>query len=101
LKSLWFVMLIPWFGISVASGILSVAFIVPNLIRGGGAASMTSYMIWIPLATVGVNTLLTILKDLIFIRWARKKLYGSLRETTQTVDVPMAPPVIAMQGRGV
>jgi hypothetical protein len=95
LKTMTFVMLIPWFCISVGAGIISMLFFVPMFVRGAAATSMTSYMVWLPLVSVGVTTLLTIAKDVFFIRWARKKLYGSLRQATQTVDVPMAPPMIA------
>jgi ABC-type transport system involved in multi-copper enzyme maturation permease subunit len=97
LKTMTFVLLIPWFCISIGAGIISMLVLVPAIIQGArGSSSMTSYMVWFPLASAGVTTVLTIAKDAFFIRWARKKLYGSLRErATQSVDVPMAPPVIA------
>ena len=98
LKTIAFVLLIPWFCITFCSGLFSMLVMVPALIgKGAGTASVTSYMVWMPLVSVGVMTLLTIGKDVFFILWARKKLYGSLREkATQTIDVPMPPPVIAM-----
>lgn len=99
LKTVAFVLLIPWFCISFCSGIFSMLVMIPTLIgRSAGTASVTSYMVWIPLMTVGVTTLLTIGKDVFFILWARKRLYGSLRQTvTQTVSIPMTPPVILSQ----
>lgn len=98
LKTITFVMLMPWFCINVAGGIIAMVIILPAsgiFTSGKAAATITSYMVWFPLVTVGITTVLTILKDVFFIRWARRKLYGSLRETaTQAFDVTIAPPVM-------
>lgn len=98
LKTMAFVLVIPWFCISIGAGFISMLVLVPAMIQGakGGTPSVTSYMVWFPLASAGLTMLLTVAKDVFFIQWARKKLYGSLRErATQMVDEPVTPPVLA------
>ncbi len=102
LKTLLFVQIIPWFGISVASGLLTLLVLMPTFmnIRSTGSgravattAFATSVGLWFPLLGVGLSTLMSVAKDAGFIVWARNRLDSSFREqATKGVGfIPMIP----------
>jgi hypothetical protein len=105
LKTIAFVQIIPWFAVSFASALIVPVLLVPRLIFGGGGPP-TQFMIWYPLLTSGVATMLYLVKDVAFIGWARRKLHSEIRlRAARTVSPtrmpppplpkPGAPPVIA------
>jgi hypothetical protein len=94
LKTLLFVQIIPWFAISFAAGMLVPMLIIPSLIARGGAAS-SNLMTWFPLLSSAFTTALALAKDIGFILWSRKRLYGQLRDRAADISSYVAPPVIS------
>jgi hypothetical protein len=63
--------------------------------RSPGPQMMT---MWFPWLAAGVGTMLSLLKDLGFSLWARRKLYAEFRLRATQAVVPIratAPPVLA------
>lgn len=91
LKTIAFVMIIPWFAISFAGGIATMIFIVPTFTRG-----TTPNLTWLPLVTITVTSILRVVTDVVFIKASRTKLYGRFREQAVLSMGPeiVAPPVI-------
>lgn len=89
LKTLAFVQIIPWFGITIATSLIFIPLMMwtalSNRLSGGGALSMVVY----PLITTGVATLLALTKDAIFILWARRKLRTNFRDCVLPVVTSM------------
>ena len=96
LKTLLFVQIIPWFAISFAAGMLVPMLIIPSLITRTGAAS-SNLMTWFPLLSSAFTTALALAKDIGFILWSRKRLYGQLRDRAADISSYVAPPVIPQQ----
>ena len=48
-------------------------------------------MVWYPLLTVAVTTVLYLIKDIAFALWARRKLYSEFRERAAGVAAPIRP----------
>jgi hypothetical protein len=106
LKTILFVQIIPWFGVSFASAMVVPLFLWPRVTRGI-AASPSLMMVWYPLITSGVATLLYLAKDLGFWLWARRKLHSEFRERAVRAVAPVrlalppplprvgSPPIIA------
>ena len=105
LKTLLFVEIIPWMGIGFVSGILLSLIMFPMAMKAGatktgpGAAMSFVTSLW-PMVFVGLQAVLSLTKDLVFILWSRKKLYTSFREqvsreaTLAPATVSGLPPVI-------
>jgi len=91
LKTISFVMIIPWFVISFVGGIASMLFLVPAMTRG-----TTPNFAWFPAITVAVTSVLKVATDVVFIKTARTKLYGRFREQAVQSMGPeiVGPPVI-------
>ncbi|MGZ5567848.1 MAG: ABC transporter permease [Limisphaerales bacterium] len=91
LKTLAFVLVIPWFVISFVGGIATMLMFIPTF-RGG----FTGNVMWFPLITVGVTSVLKVATDAAFITWARRKLYSNFREQATKGMSPtiIGPPVI-------
>ena len=75
LLTIIFVQIVPWLAASFAAGIL-----VPLVFIRSLAAGQTQMMVWYPLLTAAISTLLYLGKDLAFCLWSRKKLYADFRE---------------------
>jgi ABC-type transport system involved in multi-copper enzyme maturation permease subunit len=96
LKVLVFVQLVPSLVISFVSGIVTMLLVMPAILRGatnpgGPAASVT-----IPLLMALVQALLSILKDLGFILWSRKRLHSRLRPVLKSVPLTQTLPPVGM-----
>jgi hypothetical protein len=117
LKTLLLVQVVPWLLIWFASLLLVPLLLMSQFVQNGlgnsgvGAGVGTMISNWYPLITVGFSLLLFVGKDLLFLFWARGRLYASFREqavrslggerqNAVVVPVVMAapPPVIGAQG---
>jgi ABC-type transport system involved in multi-copper enzyme maturation permease subunit len=78
-KTILFVHVIPWLCITFASGMV-IAITMMSLAVRRSAGPPALFMVWYPFASVALTGLLTILKDVGFFLWARKKLYTNFRE---------------------
>jgi len=87
LNTIVFVQVIPWFAVSFTSGIAMALLMVMPGIRN--VASTTQMMIWYPLITSGLSDLLFVAKDIAFVIWSRRKLYGEFRERAGRSMVPI------------
>ena len=100
-KTLLFVQVIPWFGITFASGffMLSTQFV---------AASSQIWSHWSPYLSAVLVAGLCLAKDFGFITWTRQRLYTSFRERAsrdwaqsqapprfRPVPPPLPPPIIS------
>ena len=100
LKTIVFVQIIPWFGVSFASAMVVPLVLLPSLMKG--VSSPTSQMMaWYPLITSGLATVLFLAKDIAFSFWARRKLYSEFRERAVQAVAPIRavqPPPLAPTG---
>ena len=99
LKTILFVQIIPWFAIIFVSylglTLLMMTFAINN--RGTPASFVTGFSTWMPALYSIVPLVLTLLKDVAFTMWARKKLYSSFRERATQAVMPVkiaAPPMV-------
>jgi ABC-type transport system involved in multi-copper enzyme maturation permease subunit len=106
LKTLLFVEVLPWFGISFASAALS-GILMYRRIQSAGVPSNNLIFIF-PLLMVGLSAALTLAKDAVLLVWARERLRSTFRTeaarsihapaqsraTQNAVAIPM-PPIIA------
>ncbi|MDW8310761.1 MAG: hypothetical protein RMK20_15420, partial [Verrucomicrobiales bacterium] len=100
------VLVVPWFVIGFVTGVVGVLLMFSGVVAtvAVGSVSWTppAFLLW-ALVTGGLTIVLTILKDVLFIAWSRRKLARGLREAAARVVVPVttaaaqpvAPPVIA------
>jgi hypothetical protein len=102
LKTLAFVMVLPWFAISLVSTLLAVAMMFGRMVAAGSSTvAMT-----LPFLMAGISAGLTLTKDFAFILWARKKLRHSFwLEATRSSQVasiftPAMPPVLPGKPEG-
>lgn len=93
LKTFVFVQIIPWFALSLVSGILMAALAFRGVLAFGGGASATSWVPWFPFVTLAVTSLLTWAKDAGFALWARRKLHTQFRELAARSVAPSRPAV--------
>ncbi len=86
LKTLLFVLVVPWFVISISSGIVTMLVLMPTFINMASKGSSsptgmsTSIGMWLPLLSVGFSTVMSLAKDAGFIAWSRNRLNSSFRE---------------------
>jgi hypothetical protein len=92
LKTIVFVQIVPWFGVSFASAMVVPLFVWPRF-TNGVAASPSSMMVWYPLITSSVAFLLYLAKDLGFWLWSRRKLHSEFRERAVRALSPMRLPL--------
>ena len=78
LKTILYVQLIPWFAVNFASGLIIPLLLLPTLMSGTSTPP-ASMMLWFPLLSTALATVLNLAKDLVFVTWSRRKLYGELR----------------------
>ncbi|HTL16191.1 MAG TPA: ABC transporter permease subunit [Patescibacteria group bacterium] len=91
LKTIVFVQIIPWFGVSFASAIVVPVIMFSSLMKG--ASTPTSQMMfWFPQIISGVATILFLIKDIAFSFWARRKLYSEFRERAVQAVAPIRAP---------
>jgi len=86
LKSLVFVQVLPWLAIAFATNLIVALTAVSSFAGSGGAASTVRFIMLYTLASGVVAFLLTLFKDVIFIRWARGKFDAGFRE--RVWDIP-------------
>ena len=105
LKTLLWVQIVPWLVISFVSslglGLVMMGLMLPA-IKKGGAPNPTNFIVWFPLITVAVSGVLSVVKDVFFVRLARRKLYATFRESAALGLTPVrfdTPPVIAASGK--
>ena len=90
LKTILFVQVIPWFVISFVSAFLVGLLMISAFARGGPPSAPRS-MLWLPLLTSFVGTVLALAKDAGFIVWARRKLFSKFRERAAQAMAPISP----------
>ena len=100
LKTIVFVQIIPWFGVSFASAMGVSLVLLPSLMKGVSAPT-SQMMVWFPLITSGLTTVLVLAKDIAFLFWARRKLYSEFRERAVQAVAPTRvarPPPLSPAG---
>jgi hypothetical protein len=108
LKTILFVQIIPWFVAFFVSSLIVPLLLLCNLIQTKTlTAPAPAFMAWYPLLTAGLATVLSLIKDIAFFLWARRKLYSEFREraartgvsTMITLPLPLpaakAPPILS------
>jgi hypothetical protein len=83
LKTMLYVQVIPWFVISFAAGMIVPLLLIPAMMSGA-ASQPNRFMLWFPLLSTGLGVVLNLAADTWFVVWARRKLYGELRERVGT-----------------
>ena len=97
LKAIVFVQIIPWFVVSLVSAMIIPLLLLPSMIKGTVIAP-NQIMVWFPILTSGIATVLSLTKDIAFLLWSRRKLYLEFRQRAARAVAPirlMVPPVIA------
>ena len=101
LKTLLFVQIIPWFAITFVST-LGLSLLMMTISMSGGQVTNsigTTLGTWFPVLYSVVPLVLTLLKDVAFTMWARKKLHNSFRKRATQAIMPVrltAPPAPRM-----
>ena len=98
IKALLFVQIIPAFAFSFVSGLLLVSLLTIPAVRAATTGATPTFVTWVPMLLPAITAVLAIVKDMVFIRWSRNKLFGDFRElalqTSSRMRLPAAPPVI-------
>jgi hypothetical protein len=98
LKTIALVQVAPWFIISFLSALVIPMLMLPGLMKGA-SPNISALMIWYPLVTSGLATLLYLAKNMAFILWSRRKIYAEFRicatRTVAPIRMVMAPPRLA------
>ena len=87
LRTIGYVQAIPWLVVSFASMIITPLLLMPWVL-GGAANAPSQFMVWYPMLISLVATVLVLVKDLVFVLWARQKLYSELRERASRAGAP-------------
>lgn len=108
LKTVAFVQVIPWFGITFASYLLSMIVLMPAIMKSatatGTSTMITSRIALYPLLVAMVAGVLALAKDVLFITLARRKLHSQFREMAVRIvapihlATPMPPPMVGQPG---
>jgi hypothetical protein len=97
LKTIALVQVAPWFGISFVSAMAGPLLLMPSMMRGN-TPNITVMLVWYPLIASGVSALLYLGKNLAFIWWARRRIYGEFRTCSTRSPAPMPitkpPPLV-------
>jgi hypothetical protein len=96
LKTILFVLVIPWFVISFASALPVGLLMIPTIMKGG-VSSASRLMMWFPLLASALATVLALGKDVGFVLWARHKLFSQFRERAAHALAPIplsVPPLL-------
>lgn len=99
LKTFGFVQILPWFVIVFLSGLVTIAIMMPIAIRAPGGTNPALIGPLMPLLMSCAPAVLGLLKDVIFIVWARKRLLTQFRHLAtktpgQTLYAPLPPTTI-------
>ena len=96
LKTIVFVQIIPWFAIAFASALAVPLLLLPRMFRTVSAGP-TQFMVWYPLVAAAVSTSLYLIKDVVFVVLARRRLYSGFRErawrAVAPIHAPLPPPL--------
>ena len=92
LKTILFVQVIPWFGITFASAMIMPLLMYPSFTSGSFTKAPMQSLVWYPLLMSGTATLLSLIKDFCFIRWSRRKLHTEFRERAGQAVAPISKP---------
>jgi len=91
------VQFVPWCVITVTGTFILIFMLTSFRLMNG--ASSNSFMLWYELLPLALATGLSLAKDFLFIRWARRKLLRDFREratrTIAPIHVPLTPPRLA------
>jgi len=90
LKTILFVQIIPWFVFTFFSMLAVPLLLLPSLMKGG-VAGPSQMIFWFPLITSAVMGALSLVKDIAFSLWARRKLCWEFRERVARVAAPIRP----------
>ena len=103
LKTLLFVQIVPWFGISFVTGI-AVTVLMSGLAFRAAPSQPAAWFAWWPLLSALLTAGLAVAKDIGFIAWSRNKLQRCLREQA-TLSLGerrrAAPPILSSSRRPV
>jgi len=97
LKTMVFVQIIPWFGVTFAAGLMVPLLLMPMMMKGGVGASPQFFM-WFPLLSAVLTTVLYLIKDVVFVVWSRRKLHSEFRARAMRTVLPIRlqpPPVLS------
>jgi hypothetical protein len=100
LKTIVFVQIVPWFVVSFAAALMFPLLMMSLLMKG--TSPSPQIMMWFPWFVAALSTTLSLLKDLGFSVWARRKLYSEFRMRATQAVVPIrttAPPFLAAVDR--
>lgn len=105
LTTLLYAQVIPWFVIMFAGGMtipLLTFMVFSRGSPGPSAAALQAWIPWIPLILITVVLLLSLIKDVGFLIYARTKLFSEFRARASQVGAPVlggAPPVLSPLNR--
>ncbi len=88
LKTILFVQVIPWFGVTFLSAMILPALMFLGIF-GANRSAAPQAVIYYPLIVSGLATLLGLIKDFVFFNWARKKLSVGFREQAAQSIAPI------------
>jgi hypothetical protein len=91
LKTVVFVLVLPWMVINFASGMLTMLLVLGLGGFGGGGAALG---MWLPAVLTGFALGLTLIKDVFFWTLARRKLVRDFRETAARAVLPVVRYVV-------
>lgn len=99
LKTIVFVMIIPWFAMAVLYWVLMMIVLSSgSWLVGGNQASQDFMSFWFPILSVALPAVLALAKDAFFWTLARRKLSREFRELATRAVIPVhavvAPPII-------
>lgn len=97
LKTLLFVQIVPWFLMTFAAGMVMPLLMIPTF-TSGGTVTPNNLLVWYPILSVAITTVLSLGKDFFFWNWSRRKLFRDFREmaanATSPIRMNLAPPVM-------
>jgi hypothetical protein len=93
LKTIVFVQVIPWFVITIASYVLTLAVLMPAIMQAatgtGTSAALSRRMALFPMLIAAVGAVLSLGKDIFFLTMTRRKLYSEFREMAVRIVAPI------------
>jgi hypothetical protein len=83
LKTVVFVQVLPWLGISFGAGLIVLGLMLPRLFGSGPASGSITF----PFVMSGLNGLLILAKDIAFFAWSRNRLLSTFRAEAARLPV--------------
>jgi hypothetical protein len=92
LKTIVFVQIIPAFVITFGATMAASLFLIPSLFRGGSTGP-GQMMLWFPVISAIITTMLYLAKNIGLIVWSWRKLHGQFRKRVLEEILPTLPPL--------